>query len=309
MAKLPARKGLLRDLSRDYQIYLLMLPTLIYFAVFCYYPMLGVQIAFKEFKAIDGIWGSPWVGLAQFERFFKSYQAKTIISNTLEISLYQLAAGFPMPILLALLINQLSSQRFKRTLQTITYAPHFVSVPAVAGLILIILSPSSGGVFYSIIQALTGSKVAVPMGKPSWFSSIFVVSHIWQHCGWDAIIYIAALTAISPDLYEAAEIDGAGKLQKIWYIDIPSILPTAIIILILNSGRIMSVGFEKVLLLQNASNLPRSEIISTYVYKSGLISSEYSYSTAINLFNSVINLFLITTVNFIAGRVSDISIW
>lgn len=297
------------DICRDYQIYLFLLPALIYFVIFCYIPMGGIQIAFKNYKPIQGIWGSSFVGMKHFVRFFSSYQAENVIFNTLFISLYQLIASFPIPIALALLMNQLRSQGLKKTLQTVTYAPHFVSVPAVVGMIIVMLSPSSGGVFYKALDALCGGKAGVPMGNSNWFSTIYVVSGIWQHAGWDAIIYIAALSAIDPALYEAAEIDGAGKMKKILYIDLPSILPTAVIMLILNSGKIMSVGFEKVLLMQNPMNLEASEIISTYVYKQGLLNREYSYSTAISLFNSMVNFILIVTVNFAAGKMADTRIW
>lgn len=303
-----ASRSRLRELRRDYQIYLFLLPTILYFIIFCYVPMGGIQIAFKEYSPMRGISASEWVGLDQFIRFFNSYQFRSVILNTLEISFYNLIAGFPIPIVLALLINQINSSRLKKGLQTATYAPHFISVPAVVGMLVIMLSPG-GGLLYNIIDFLTGGNAGVPMGKSGWFSTIYVVSGIWQHAGWDAIIYIASLTGISPDLYEAAEIDGANKWQKIRYIDIPSIMPTAVILLIMNAGRIMSVGFEKVLLMQNAMNLSRSEIISTYVYKIGLIGMEFSYSTAIGLFNSLINLLLMILVNQIAKKYSNISVW
>ena len=257
---------------------------------------------------MKGIMESPWVGLEQFRRFFDSYQFRTIIFNTLRISLTNLIAGFPVPILLALLINQLNSKKMRKTLQTATYAPHFISIPAVVGMIVIMLSPN-GGIFYKILDFFTGGNIGLPMGNASWFSTIYVVSEIWQHAGWDAIIYIASLTAISPELYEAADMDGANKLHKILFIDLPSIVPTAIVLLIMNSGRILSVGFEKVLLMQNPMNLTTSEIISTYVYKIGLLNMEFSYSTAIGLFNSVVNLILIVLVNRIAKRSSGISVW
>ena len=244
--------------------------------------------------------------LEQFKRFFDSYQFKSVIVNTLKISLSNLIFGFPIPILLALMINQLNFGKLKKILQTATYAPHFISIPAVVGMIVIMLSP--GGLIYNIINRLTGERAGIPMGNADLFCPIFVITEIWQHAGWDAIIYIASLTSVSPDLYEAAEIDGAGKLQKIRYIDIPSILPTAVVLLIMNSGRIMSVGFEKVLLMQNPMNISASEIISTYVYKIGLIGMEYSYSAAIGLFNSVINLVLILVVNGVAKRAGNISL-
>ncbi len=302
------RRGWKTRWKRDYQIYLFLAPTLLYFLIYCYIPMGGIQIAFREFTPKLGIWKSPWVGLGQFARFFQSYQFKIIISNTLKISLMNLLLGFPMPVFLALLLNQLKYTKLKKVLQTATYAPHFISIPAVVGMLVIMLSPG-GGMLYNLIDWFSGGKAGIPMGSAPGFSLIFVISEIWQHAGWDAIIYIATLTSVSPDLYEAAEIDGAGKIQKILYIDIPAILPTAVILLIMNSGRIMSVGFEKVLLMQNAMNIEASEIISTYVYKIGLIGMEFSYSAAIGLFNSLINFFLIVVVNQIAKKGANIKLF
>lgn len=306
LQKKAGKKPLWKCLKKDRQIYFFLFPTLLYFLIFCYVPMAGVQIAFKEFSPGAGIWKSPWVGMDQFRRFFNSYQFRTVIGNTLKISLSNLIFGFPIPIALALMINQMNGKRLKKILQTATYAPHFISIPAIVGMLVIMLSP--GGLLHHVIDRMTNGNAGIPLGKAGWFSAIFVTSEIWQHAGWDAIIYIASLTGISPDLYEAAEIDGAGKLQKIRYIDIPSILPTAVILLIMNSGKIMSVGFEKVLLMQNPMNIEASEIISTYVYKTGLIGMEYSYSAAIGLFNSVINLILILTVNAVAKRASNVSL-
>ena len=306
--KIGGKKKFLIQLKRDYQLYLLLFPTLFYFFIYCYIPMAGIQIAFKEYTPEKGIWGSPWVGMEQFARFFDSYQFQIIIGNTLKISLMNLLLGFPIPILLALLINQLKYPKLKKLLQTATYAPHFISIPAGVGMLVSMLSPG-GGMLYKAIDMVTGGNAGIPMGSAEGVSLIFVISEIWQHAGWDAIIYIATLTSVNPDLYEAAEIDGAGKLQKILYIDIPSIIPTAVILLIMNSGRIMSVGFEKVLLMQNPMNITASEIISTYVYKIGLIGMEFSYSAAIGLFNSLINFFLIVVVNQIAKRGANISLF
>ncbi len=300
--------GWYRDLTQNYQLYLLVLPALTFFIVFCYLPLYGAQIAFKEFIPSVGIAKSPWVGLDQFERLFNSYQFKTLFTNTLLLSCYNLFLRFPFPIILALLLNQLSSKRFKAIVQTATYAPYFISTAALCGMILVMLSPT-GGVFYNLLSFLLNKDIGVPLGNPSWFRSIYVISGIWQMTGWEAIIYIAALTSVSPDLYEAADIDGAGKLKKILYIDLPSLIPTAVTLLVLNAGRIMSIGFEKVFLLQNSLNLGVSEIISTYVYKIGIMGSEYSYSSAIGLFNSIVNLILVVVVNFISKRLTESSLW
>lgn len=297
-----------RELKQNYQLYILVLPTLLYFLIFCYVPMYGAQIAFKEFVPHQGILGSKWVGLEQFERFFNSYQFRTLFSNTFILSVLNLAAGFPVPIILALMLNQLSSGKLKKVVQTATYAPHFVSVTALCGMLVVMLSPT-GGIFYKILESIFGSDIPIPLGNPGWFRTIYIISGIWQHAGWEAIIYIAALTSVSPDLYEAANIDGASKFKKIIYIDFPSIIPTAVILLILNSGKIMSLGFEKVFLMQNSMNLEVSEIISTYVYKIGIIGSEFSYSSAIGLFNSLINLVLVVTVNYISKKYVETSLW
>lgn len=305
----PELKAWGRDFRRNGQLYILALPALAYFIIFCYIPLYGAQIAFKEFIPSRGIAGSAWVGLEQFERFFNSYQFQTLFTNTLILSFENLIFRFPFPILLALFLNQLNSQRLKRVVQTVTYAPYFISTAAMCGMIIIMLSPS-GGILYRLLTVLAGGKdIGVPMGNAAWFRRIYVISGIWQMTGWEAIIYIAALTSVSPDLYEAADIDGANKWQKIWFIDLPALIPTAITVLILNVGRVMSLGFEKVYLLQNSMNLSTSEIISTYVYKIGIMGGEYSYSSAIGLFNSVINLILVVGVNFVSKKLSDTSLW
>lgn len=294
--------SLFKDIKLHWQLYLFVLPTVAYFLIFHYMPLYGLQIAFKDFIPSHGIADSKWVGFEQFERFFQSYQFQTLISNTLILSLENLVFRFPFPIVLALLLNQLNSQRLKRTVQTVTYAPYFISTAALCGMIIILLSPSGGVLYNGLSWLLGGRDLGVPVGNANWFRPIYIISGIWQMTGWEAIIYIAALTAVSPDLYEAAEIDGASKLKKILYIDIPALAPTAITLLILNTGRVMSLGFEKVFLLQNSMNLRVSEIISVYVYKIGIMGSEYSYSSAIGLFNSVINLVLLLAVNFLSKK-------
>ena len=283
------------------------LPVLVFFLVFHYAPMYGVQIAFKKFSAVRGIVGSPWRGLYYFQQFFDSYLFGELIGNTLGLSLYSLAVGFPTPILLALMMNELRSERVKRVVQTITYAPHFISMVVMCSMIILFLSPSSG-VLNRIIEILGGQSVYF-MGKPEYFKTIYVLSGVWQNTGWSSIIYMAALSGIDPQLHEAATIDGAWRLQRVWHINLPGILPTAVILLIMNCGSLMSIGFEKAFLLMNDLNRAAAEIISTFVYQRGLIDRNYSSAAAIGLFNSVINLVLLLGVNAIARRISDTSLW
>lgn len=297
----------IKRIIRNYDLYLLLLPTLAYFIIFHYVPMYGVQIAFKNFNPIKGIMGSPWVGFDNFERFFQSYQLGTIIRNTLGISIFELLVAFPAPILLALMINQLTNERFKRLVQTVTYAPHFISTVVVVGIVYLLLSPKTGAV-----NSLLGVFNIEPiffMGSADWFKTVFVFSGIWQNIGWGTIIYLAALTSVNPEYHEAAVVDGATKLQRVFHIDIPAILPTVIIMLIMNMGHMMSVGFEKVYLMQNQLNIDSSETIQTYVYKAGLVQAQYSYSSAIGLFNTVINFILLISVNQIAKSLKQTSLW
>jgi len=299
--------GSIQKIFRNYQLYLFLLPTLAYFIIFKYIPMYGVQIAFKDYISIKGFWGSPWIGFANFERFFNSVEFWNTLKNTLGLSVLQLTAGFPMPVILALMLNQVSKKRFRKIAQTAVYAPHFISTVVMAGMVYVFLAPKTG-IINLIINALGGDPIFF-MGKPEWFKPIYVLSSIWQHTGWEAIIFIAALTSIPQELYESAKVDGASKLQRILYIDIPGIMPTAIVLLILNVGNVMSIGFEKAFLMQNDLNRVSSEIIATYVYKAGLQNAQYSFSSAVGLFNSLINLILLFTANRIAKKVSDISLW
>ncbi|WP_105614612.1 ABC transporter permease [Vallitalea okinawensis] len=294
-------------LRKDYQLYLFLLPGIIYFIIFHYIPMYGVQIAFRDFIDIKGIWGSPWVGLKHFERFISSYQFWRLMINTLGISFYQLAAGFPIPILLALMLNQTVNKRFKKVVQTVTYAPHFISIVVLVGMIQMFLSPRNG--FVNVMLMALGKDPIVFLAKAEWYKTIYVLSGIWQGAGWGSIIYLAALAGINIELYEAAKVDGASKFQIIRHIDIPGIMPTAVILLILSLGRIMNVGFQKAYLLQNDMNLKSSEIISTYVYKVGLIEAQYSYSAAIGLFNTIINIILLVSVNRLAKKLTETSLW
>ena len=297
----------LKKMAADWQWYVLLAPAVIYFAVFCYGPMYGVQIAFRDFKASRGIWGSPWVGFDQFMRFFNAYYFWDLIRNTLVISVYGLIVGFPIPIILALCVNELKEGKFKKTVQTVTYAPHFISTVVFCGMIIAFLSPTYG-VINKVIMGLGGQKTAF-LSEPGLFPSIYVWSGVWQNAGWGSIIYLATLSGIDVALYEAATIDGATRFQKMKYINIPFLIPIIVVLLILNSGQILSVGYEKALLLQNNLNTKTSEVISTYVYKAGLLQAQYSFSTAVGLFNSVINLIIIFTVNKIARNVSENSLW
>ncbi len=297
----------IKDFKVNYDLYLLSIPAFVYFIVFHYVPMYGVQIAFKDFIPVMGIWGSEWVGFENFQRFFNSYTFVNLIKNTLGISFFQLIAGFPMPIILALMLNELMGQRFKKFVQLVTYAPHFISTVALCGMIIIFLSPNSGVV--NVILRMLGNEPVNFLAVPEYFQSIFVFSGIWQNLGWGSVIYIAALSSIDPELYEAAYIDGANKLQKIINVDLPGIIPTMVILLIMRVGHIMSLGYEKILLLQNALNMSKSDVISSYVYRVGLRNAEYSYSAAIGLFNNLVNLALIVSVNYISRKVSENSLW
>ena len=300
-------KSPLRQIRRCWQLYLIMLLPLLVIFIFSYGPMFGLQIAFKNFQARNGIWGSPWVGFIHFQNFFKSYQFKRLLSNTLGISFYQLAAGFPIPIILAILINESANNFYKKGVQLITFAPHFISTVVMVNMVLMFLSVY-GGLVNNIIVTLGGSRLDF-IAKPEYFKSIYVWSGIWQSMGYNSVIYIAALSAIDPSLYEAATIDGAGKFQKIIHIDLPGIAPTIIILLILNCGRIMNVGYEKALLMQNSLNMPASDVISTYVYRMGLEQAQYSFSAAVGMFDSVVNTILLVLVNQIARKIGETSLW
>jgi len=284
----------------------MLLPMLIIF-IFSYGPMFGVQIAFKDFRPRDGIWGSPWVGLAHFKDFFSSYQFRRILVNTIGISLYGLIAGFPIPIILAILVNETSNRTFKKSVQLITFAPHFISTVVMTNMILMFISVY-GGPINNLIASLGAERIDF-IAKPEYFKSIFVWTGIWQGMGYSSIIYIAALSAIDPSLYEAATIDGANKFQKIRHIDLPGIAPTIVILLILNSGSIMNVGFEKIFLMQNNLNISASDVIATYVYRVGLEDAQYSFSAAVGLFNSVINAVLLVIVNQVARKLGETSLW
>lgn len=296
-----------KTLRRDWQLLVLAAIPIIYFLVFHYYPMYGVQIAFKDFRADLGIVGSPWVGFKHFERFFKSAQFGSLIRNTLGLSTIQILVGFPIPIILAVLLNQMKNQKYKRIIQSITYCPHFISTVVLVGMLYIFFSPRNG-IINNIIR-MFGQEPIFFLGSAKWFRPTFVFSGIWQNAGWSAIIYIAALASISPDLYEAAQMDGANKWQIMRNIDFPGIMPTIVMMLILEMGKVMSLGFQKAYLMQNNLNIDASEIISTYVYKVGLIDAQFSYSAAIGLFNNIINIILLVIMNHIAKKTTQNSLW
>ena len=289
---------------RDWRLYVFMILPLVYLLVFHYYPMFGVQIAFKDFIPSRGIWGSPWVGFKHFMTFFSSYQFGRVVGNTMVLSFYSILAGFPLPVFFAMIMNTMRNQKFKKMVQTITYIPHFISTVVLVGMMTTFFSPVSGA--YGYFSQMMGKSMPPPiMGIVGTFRHFFVWSGVWQELGWGTIIYIAALSAVNPELYEAAEIDGASRWQRLIHIDFPSILPTAAILLILRFGSIMSIGYEKTLLMQTPMNLQTAEIISTYVYKTGLLSGgNFSYAAAIGLFNSVINLALLLAVNQAARKMS-----
>jgi putative aldouronate transport system permease protein len=290
-----------------WQLYCMISVPLVLVIVFCYIPMGGILIAFKDFSARKGIFGSPWVGMKYFNQFFNTPIFFTILKNTVILSLYSLIAGFPFPIILALAFNELKGQNLKKAMQTITYAPFFISTVVMVGIIMQLLSLRYG-VVNALIKTVGGAPVDF-MGEGSMFRSIYVWSGIWQGAGYGSVLYIAALSSIDPSLYEAATIDGAGRLQRVFHIDIPGILPTIVITLILSTGGILSVGFEKVYLLQNPLNYNVSEIISTYVYKIGIQQAQFSLSTAVGVFNSVINFAILLGVNSIARKMGETSLF
>nr|WP_307991768.1 ABC transporter permease subunit [uncultured Niameybacter sp.] len=296
-----------KQILRHWQLYLILLIPVVLVAIFSYGPMYGVQIAFKDYIPSYGISGSKWVGLKHFQSFIGSHQFPRLIGNTLMISVYGLIAGFPVPIILALALNECMNAKFKKIVQMVTYAPHFISTVVMVGIVLLILSPTSG-ILNQFIQLFGGEPIDY-MAKPEWFKSIYVWSGVWQGMGYSSIIYIAALAGIDPTLHEAAVVDGATRLQRIWHVNIPGILPTVTILLIMNFGSIMSVGYEKILLMQNKLNMPTSDVISTFVYRVGLVDAQYSFSAAVGLFNALINFGLLMLVNAIAKKLGETSLW
>lgn len=293
--------------KRHWQLYLVVIPPILYFIIFKYIPMVNAVIAFKDYNVVQGIWKSEWVGFKHFKLFFENPNFWILVKNTLILSFYNLIVGFPLPIILALLLNEIRQGIFTRTVQMVTYAPYFISTVIIVSMLTLILAPRLG-IVNNVLEMLGIGSINF-LGEPGMFRSVYVWSDVWQHTGYNAIIYLAALSGVNPELYEAAKVDGASRFQRIINIDIPSIMPVMVIILILSVGNIMGIGFEKVYLLQNPLNLATSEIIATYVYKIGLLNANFSFATAVGLFNSVINLILLVSVNLFARRISGNSLW
>ena len=297
---------LLKDFKKNHLIYLMGLPVLAYYLIFHYGPMYGVIIAFKNFSPGRGILGSSWVGFRWFQDFFNSYYFGRLLRNTLLINILNLIFSFPAPIILALLLNELRSQKFKKTVQTISYMPHFISLVVICGMIHDFTARD--GVINDII-AWFGGEPDTMLLRPELFRPIYIISGIWQGIGWGSIIYLAALSGIDPELYQASLIDGANRWDQVWHITLPGIMPTIVILLILRIGSMMSVGHEKIILLYNASTYETADVISSFVYRKGLLEANYSYSAAVGLFNSVINFILIITANWISRNVNETSLW
>jgi putative aldouronate transport system permease protein len=295
-----------KELYKNKYLYLMLLPVVAYFLIFHYQPMYGLQIAFKDYSFRRGIWGSPWVGLRYIKEFFGSYYFLRLLRNTFVISINDIIWGFPAPIILALLINEIKMNPLKRLVQSITYLPHFISLVVITGMIKDLFS--LGGVVNTFLEILGSEKINFFV-EGKYFMPIYVGSNIWQHLGWGTIIYLAALSAIDMEIYEAAKIDGAGKIRQIINVTIPGILPTIVILLILRTGRMLSVGSEKVLLLYNSTLYEYADIISTFVYRRGLEDGNYSYAAAVGLFNSAINFIIISMANTFSKKFSETSLW
>lgn len=293
--------------KNNWQLYVLILPAIIYFIVFNYMPLYGIQIAFKDFKAVFGISGSKWVGFKHFENFFHAYYFKRLLANTLLLNVYNLLWSFPVPIILAILLNQIKGPKIKRFIQTSIYVPYFISTVVLAGMLYIFLSPTSG--IFNILRQALGMKAVDFMSDAKAFRTIYIASGIWQSAGWGTILYIASLSGVDPSLYEAAEIDGASIWQKIRYIDMPSIVPVIVMVFILDCGKLLSSNTDKALVMQTAGNIPTSDIIGVYVYNVGLGSGQFSYTTAIGLFINIINFIIIITANQISKKISDVGLF
>ncbi|MBP1996850.1 ABC transporter permease [Paenibacillus eucommiae] len=298
---------LLRGWRRDKYLWLLVSPVLIYYVVFHYIPMYGITIAFKDFTAVKGILGSPWVGMKWMNQFFDSMYFNRLFFNTLKLSVYSLLWGFPIPILFALLLNEVKDGLFKKVTQSVSYLPHFISIVVICGMILTFLSPSTG-IVNMAIQAI-GLEPINFMSESGWFRTIYIGSGIWQQFGWSSIIYIAAMASINPELYEASTCDGADRWKQMFHITLPGIFPTIMILLVLSFGSILSVGFEKIILLYNPTTYETADVISTYVYRRGLLGSEFSFGAAVSLFNSVINFVLLITFNWLSKKFTEVSLW
>lgn len=300
-------RGLLDDIKKNRAIYLMVLPVALYFFIFKYFPMYGAVIAFKDFSPAKGIWGSDWVGFAHFKDFFQSYYFVRVLRNTFLISFYNLIFGFPAPIILAILLNEIRQKMFKSIVQTISYLPHFISIVVISG--LIIDFTNRGGIVNAIIMFFGGQDSAL-MNNAENFRTIFVSTSVWQELGWSSIIYLAALSGINPELYEAVRVDGAGRFRQIWSVTLPGLIPTIMILLILRIGGLMEVGFEKIVLLYNPNTYETADVISSFVYREGLAQgNDYSYTTAVGLFQSMINFALLISANSISRRFSGSRLW
>ncbi len=300
------RAMVVRDWHRFWPVYLMILPVLAFYILWCYGPMYGILLAFKDYAPRKGIFGSPWAGIRYFVEFFKSPYAFRVIRNTILINFWNLVIGFPLPIVFALLLNEVRSTGYKRTVQTITYMPHFISTVILCG--MLIDFTASDGIF-GVITKLMGGKPMNLLSRPEYFRPIYVGSDIWQNLGWDSIIFLSALTSINPELYEAATIDGCGAFKRAVHVSIPGILPTMAILLILRVGSMMSLGFEKIILLYNGLTYETADVISSYVYRKGIVENNFSFSTAVGLFNSVINCILVIGANRISARLTETSLW
>ena len=301
------KKQLRIQIKRHWMLYLFLLPCIVWLLVFCYAPMAGIVLAFKNYRFDLGIFGSEWAGLKHFRKFVTSPEFWMTIKNTLVITSLKLVVCFPAPIILALLLNEVKAERFKKTVQTISYLPHFISTVSIVGILFMVLSPN-GGIVNIIIQKLGGTPIYF-MTESKWFRTIYVASGVWQNLGWDAIIYIAALAGVNQELYEAAVIDGASRLKQIWHVSLPGIRSTIVVMLIMRMGGMMSSNTDKVLLMQNALTYEVSDIMGTYVYRRGIQDADYSYSTAVGLFNSLINVVFVVTANTISKRLGESSLW
>jgi len=301
------KKSKLRIIAENYQIYLMLLPCVIYFLIFAYGPMYGIQIAFKDYNTGLGIWNSHWAGLKHFSRFIHMPQFYNVLKNTLMLSLYDLVVGFPFPVLLALMLNEVTGAKYKKIVQTVTYAPHFISTVVMSAMIVLFLSPTAGFV-NQIISALGFTPINF-MAKETLFPHIYVWSGIWQHMGWGSIIYFAGLANIDPQQHESAMLDGATRLQRIWHINLPGIAPLIVIQLILKLGGLMGSDFEKVLLLQNSANKEYANVLATYTYSIGIQGGQFSLSSAIGMFSSLVNFVFIIITNMICRRLSETSLW
>ena len=295
----------MKKILANWQLYLMIFPPLLYIILFAYKPMYGIVLAFKDFSMRAGIWGSKWGGLDNFKRLFSSYWFPVILKNTLSISLLSLFLGFPIPIIFALMLNEVRQKRHKDVIQTVSNAMHYISTVVICGMIMLFTSPSSG-ILNKIIEFFGGEAVSF-MEEPAYFKWVYVLSGTWQNTGWSSIIYFAALSGVDKSLLEAAEIDGASKFKRIIHINLPLLEPTILILLILQCGSLLSVGYEKVYLLQTDLNIPASDVISTYMYKVGMINSDYSFSTAVSFFNNLVNTSILLIANYVTGRIKKSS--